>query len=113
MSITINKGRSTMALYSRARDFVLKTSSNDSFSFETGAYRSGVLKYVGSGSRGAIARYYQKNMPSSLYGWTEGKHMSAGREEVLTFHKERDVCTVRILEQGGETHITIQMSSKQ
>ena len=79
-----------------------KLLAQDSYVFESGGIRVGMLKYQGKGNVEQVVNFYRDQMP--LYNWNLLNVIEYG-ERLLNFEREAETCIVRLLPKGS--HITI------
>ena len=86
-----------------------KLISQDSYTFESGGVRVGVLKYKGRGITEQIVSFYKDQMP--LYNWSLLNVIGYG-EILLNFDRDSESCIVRIIPKGRSITINISLGPK-
>ncbi|MDD5355687.1 MAG: hypothetical protein PHY56_04075 [Candidatus Omnitrophica bacterium] len=79
----------------------------DSFVYESGKIRIGVLEYCGKSYPYKIVEFYRDNMPN--YGW-QILNIIEGKETTLSFSKEKEICIVKFSYKGNLGSLIISIS---
>ncbi len=86
-----------------------KLLAQDSYIFESGGIRVGILKYQGNANVEQVVNFYKDQMP--LYNWNLLNVIEYG-ERLLNFEREAETCIVRLLPKGSHITITIALGPR-
>ncbi len=81
-----------------------KLLSQDSYSFESGNVRVGILKYQGKNNTDQVVSFYKEQM--AMYNWNLLNSIEYG-ERLLNFEREGESCIVTVLPKGKGSQLTI------
>ena len=86
-----------------------KIDQYDSFSFQTGSTRLGVLKYKGRATADRVVAFYKEQMP--VYNWNLINIIEYGRR-MLTFERAQEICIITIEPTRGKTTLFVSVSPR-
>ena len=86
-----------------------KLVQDESFSFENGGVRVGVLKYRGKANQEQLINFYKEQM--AMYNWNMLNIIEYG-QSVLNFERDSETCIVTLSSKGSADTITISMGPK-
>ncbi len=86
-----------------------KIDQHDSFAFQTGSTRLGVLKYKGNAAADRIVAFYKEQMP--VYNWDLINIIEYGRR-MLTFERAQEICIITIEPTRGRVSLVIAVSPR-
>lgn len=78
--------------------------AKDSYLFEGGLIRTGLLRYAGKSSGDQMVNFYKEQM--SMYGWRLLNVVEYGKC-ILNFEKEDESCIIKLEPSGSKLDITI------
>jgi hypothetical protein len=81
----------------------------DSYSFESGNLRMGVLRYHGKANPDSVVTFYKEQMP--MYNWNFINAVGYG-DQLLNFDRPQEMCTVTLSPSGNNVKITISVGPK-
>lgn len=79
----------------------------NSFVYESGKIRLGVLEYSGKGFPYKIVKFYKENM--TIYGW-QILNVIEGKETTLSFGKGKEICIIKFTYRGTLGSLIISIS---
>jgi len=83
--------------------------SESSYLVESGALRSGLLKYTGKATGDQVTNFYKEQMP--MYGWRLLNLVEYG-ERILNFEKESESCVITIKPSSSKSDLTISLAPR-
>jgi len=86
-----------------------KIDQHNSFAFQTGSTRLGVLKYKGNAAADRIVAFYKEQMP--VYNWNLVNIIEYGRR-MLTFERAQEICIITIEPSRGRTSLFVSVSPR-
>lgn len=86
-----------------------KVLTKDSYSFETGNVRVGILKYQGKANSDQVVNFYKEQM--AMYNWNLLNSIEYG-ERLLNFEREGESCIVTVMPKGSGSLLTISFGPK-
>ncbi len=86
-----------------------KIDQYESFAFQTGSTRLGVLRYKGSVAPDRIVAFYKEQMP--VYNWDLINIIEYGRR-MLTFERAQEICIITIEPTRGRASLVIAVSPR-
>ena len=86
-----------------------KIDQHNSFAFQTGSTRLGVLKYKGNAAADRIVAFYKEQMP--VYNWDLINIIEYGRR-MLTFERAQEICIITIEPTRGRVSLVIAISPR-
>lgn len=87
----------------------LKALPKDSYIFENGGVRVGVLKYRGKVNIDQAVSFYKEQMP--MYGWSLLNVIEYG-ERMLNFDRVNETCIITLIPNGSVTTVSISLGPK-
>ncbi|MCU0652441.1 MAG: hypothetical protein MUC39_05825 [Candidatus Omnitrophica bacterium] len=81
----------------------------ESYSFQSGGVRVGLLKYQGKGNIDQVINFYRDQMP--MYNWNL-LNIIEFNERLLNFDRENETCIVSLLPKGNTIILTISVGPK-
>ena len=87
----------------------VKIDQHDSFAFQTGSTRLGVLKYKGNVAADRIVAFYKEQMP--VYNWNLINIIEYDRR-MLTFERAQEICIITIEPSRGKTSLFVSVSPR-
>ncbi len=86
-----------------------KIDQHESFAFQTGSTRLGVLKYKGNAAADRLVAFYKEQMP--VYNWSLINIIEYGRR-MLTFERAQEICIITIESSRGRTSLFVSVSPR-
>ncbi len=80
-----------------------------SYSFESGGIRVGILRYQGKAFADQIVNFYKEQMP--LHNWNLLNVIEYG-DRLMNFEREGETCIVSLLSKGNTSVITLSLGPK-
>ena len=81
----------------------------ESYSFESGGIRVGVLKYQGKASVDQVVNFYKEQMP--MYNWNILNIVEYG-ERMINLDRENETCIIDLMPKGSSVIITMSLGPK-
>jgi len=81
----------------------------ESYSFQSGGVRVGLLKYQGKANVEQVINFYRDQMP--MYNWNL-LNIIEFNERLLNFDRENETCIVSLLPKGNTVILTISVGPK-
>ncbi len=81
----------------------------ESYSFQSGGVRVGLLKYLGKANIDRVINFYKEQMP--LYNWNL-LNIIEFNERLLNFDRESETCIISLLPKGNNVLLTISIGPK-
>lgn len=81
----------------------------DSYAFESGGVRMGVLKYQGKANPEQVVNFYKEQMP--MYNWNLLNIVEYG-ERLMNFDRETETCIISLSPKGNSITMTISLGPK-
>jgi len=86
-----------------------KLLTQESYSFESGGVRVGLLKYRGKAEVDQVVNFYKEQM--AMYNWELLNVVEFG-QRLLNFNRESESCIITLLPKGQSITITISVGPK-
>ncbi|MDD5669610.1 MAG: hypothetical protein PHE58_06250 [Candidatus Omnitrophica bacterium] len=86
-----------------------KSLPDESYSFENGGMRVGVIKYRGKGNADLVVNFYKEQM--AMHGW-ELLNVIEYNDRLMNFEKESESCIINISPRGNSATISISFGPK-
>ena len=86
-----------------------KLLAQDSYTFESGGIRAGVLKYRGKANVEQVLNFYKDQM--LMYNWNLLNVIEYG-ERLMNFERESETCIISLLPKGNAITLTISLGPK-
>lgn len=81
----------------------------ESYSFQSGGVRVGLLKYQGKANVDQVINFYKDQMP--MYNWNL-LNIIEFNERLLNFDRETETCIISLLPKGNNVLLTISIGPK-